>query len=87
MITENETVQTHSQALQENGMYVFMGEVNDENICPIVEWILHENFVVKKKRKDQLKLKDRADQRSTEVFTEMDRNAPKVQLFPDTTAQ
>ena len=39
------------------------------------------------KRKDQLKLKDRADQRSTEVFTEMDRNAPKVQLFPDTTAQ
>ena len=47
------------------------------------------------KRKDQLKLKDRADQRSTEVFTEMDRNAepapvktaPKVQLYPDTTVQ
>ena len=54
MTTENETVQTHSQALQENGMYVFMGEVNDENICPIVEWILHENFVVKKKRKELL---------------------------------
>ena len=54
MTTENETPQTHSQALQENGMYVFMGEVNDENICPIVEWILHENFVVKKKRKELL---------------------------------
>ena len=39
------------------------------------------------KRKDQLKLKDRADQRSTEVFTEMDRNTPKVQLYPDPTAQ
>jgi len=54
MITENETIQTHSQALQENGMYVFMGEVNNENICPIVEWVLHENFVVKKKRKELL---------------------------------
>ena len=54
MITENETIQTHSQALQENGMYVFMGEVNNENISPIVEWVLHENFVVKKKRKELL---------------------------------
>ena len=54
MTTETETVQTHSQALQENGMYVFMGEVNNENISPIVEWVLHENFVVKKKRKELL---------------------------------
>jgi len=54
MTTENETIQTHSQALQANGMYVFMGAVNDENIAPIVEWILHENFVVKKKRKELL---------------------------------
>ena len=44
------------------------------------------------KRKDQLRLKDRADQRSTEVFKEMDKNAeqlpvkvaPTVQLYPDT---
>ena len=44
-------------------------------------------------RKDKLKLKDRADQRSTEVFKEMDNNAepapvkstPSVQLYPDTT--
>lgn len=42
------------QALQENGMYVFMGEVDNENIKPIVEWILHENYVVKKKRKELL---------------------------------
>jgi len=47
------------------------------------------------RRKDQLKLRDRADQRSTEVFKEMDKNAepvaapvkttPSVQLYPDTT--
>jgi len=47
------------------------------------------------KRKDQLKLRDRADQRSGEVFKEMDKNAetvpapvkttPSVQLYPDTT--
>jgi ATP-dependent Clp protease protease subunit len=48
------TEQNHSQALADNGMYVFMGYVDDENIKPIVEWILHENFVVKKKRKELL---------------------------------
>jgi ATP-dependent Clp protease protease subunit len=46
--------QSHSQALADNGMYVFMGEVDNENIKPIVEWILHENFVAKKKRKELL---------------------------------
>jgi hypothetical protein len=42
------------------------------------------------KRKDQFRLKDRADQRSGEVFKEMDQHAepvkttPSVQLYPDT---
>jgi len=46
------------------------------------------------KRKDQLKFNNRAEQRSTEAFKEMDKNAepapapvktaPTVQLFPDT---
>ena len=56
MTTENTTQleQTHSQALAENGMYVLMGEVDDENIKPVIEWILHENFVTKKKRKELL---------------------------------
>ncbi len=35
-------------------MYVFMGEVDTENIKPIVEWILHENYVSKKKKKELL---------------------------------
>jgi ATP-dependent Clp protease protease subunit len=56
MTTENTTQleQTHSHALADAGMYVFMGDVDQENIKPIVEWILHENHVVKKKRKELL---------------------------------
>ena len=39
MTTENETIQTHGQALQENGMYVFMGVVNDEK-ADVVRYLL-----------------------------------------------
>jgi len=46
--------QSHTQALAESGMYVFMGEVTDENIKPVVEWMLHENHVTKKKKKELL---------------------------------
>jgi ATP-dependent Clp protease protease subunit len=56
MPTENSTSleESHSQALADAGMYVLMGEINDENIKPIVEWILYENFVTKKKKKELL---------------------------------
>ena len=43
-----------SRLLQEAGMYVFMDEVNDETIKPIIEWILVENHVVKKRKKELL---------------------------------
>lgn len=43
-----------SRLLQEAGMYVFMGEVDDETIKPVIEWILVENHVVKKKKKELL---------------------------------
>jgi len=43
-----------ARLLQEAGMYVFMGEVTDDTIRPIVEWILVENHVVKKKKKELL---------------------------------
>lgn len=43
-----------AQALQENGMYVFMGEVEADSIQPVIEWILYENHVVKKKKKELL---------------------------------
>jgi ATP-dependent Clp protease protease subunit len=55
MATETSTIEnSHSQDLADNGMYVFMGEVDHDNIRPIIEWILHENFVSKKKRKELL---------------------------------
>ena len=45
---------THSQLLQDAGMYVFMDDVNSESIKPIIEWILVENHVSKKKKKELL---------------------------------
>jgi ATP-dependent Clp protease protease subunit len=47
-------VKDHTQALADNGMYVFIGAVDHESIKPAIEWILHENFVAKKKRKELL---------------------------------
>jgi ATP-dependent Clp protease, protease subunit len=51
---EASTEITVSQDLQSAGMYVFMGEVSSENVQPIVEWILYENFVSKKRKKELL---------------------------------
>jgi ATP-dependent Clp protease protease subunit len=42
------------QLLQESGIYVFMDDVDQDTIRPVVEWILCENHVVKKKRKELL---------------------------------
>jgi ATP-dependent Clp protease protease subunit len=55
MSQEKETSEkTHSEQLQDQGIYVFMGDVDTESIQPIVEWILAENHVVKKKKKELL---------------------------------
>ena len=43
-----------SQDLQAAGMYVFMGEVSTETMQPVIEWILYENFVSKKRKKELL---------------------------------
>ena len=45
---------TISQALQDEGMFVLMGEVTAESIKPVIEWILYENFVIKKRKKELL---------------------------------
>lgn len=50
----NQSDQNHTQALNDAGMYVFMGAVDHETIRPVIEWILHENFVSKKRRKELL---------------------------------
>lgn len=43
-----------STALQNHGIMVFMGPVVDETVKPIIEWILHENLVKKKRQKELL---------------------------------
>ena len=55
MAVENQdSDNSHGQALANAGMLVFMGEVDNDSIKPVIEWILHENFVVKKRRKELL---------------------------------
>ena len=55
MVVETEDQdKPHSQALADAGMYVFMGEVEHDSIKPIIEWILYENYVTKRKRKELL---------------------------------
>lgn len=44
----------YGEQLQDHGIYVFMGEVDDDSVKPIIEWILAENHVVKKKKKELL---------------------------------
>jgi len=43
-----------SQLLQAQGIYVFMGEVDTESVKPVIEWILLENHVIKKRKKELL---------------------------------
>jgi ATP-dependent Clp protease protease subunit len=43
-----------SDALRENGIYVFMDEVSHETIKPLIEWILYENYVTPNKKKELL---------------------------------
>ncbi len=43
-----------SQALNDNGIYVLMDDIDPESVKPVIEWILHENHVKKKKHKELL---------------------------------
>lgn len=40
--------------LSDHGMMVLMGEIHTESVKPVIEWILYENFVKKKKLKELL---------------------------------
>lgn len=53
-IENNEVDKTHSQALADAGMWVMMGSIDSDTVKPVIEWILHENYVTKKKRKELL---------------------------------
>lgn len=43
-----------AQALQDHGMMLLMSAVSDDSVRPIIEWILHENHVRKKKHRELL---------------------------------
>lgn len=42
------------EKLQEKGMYMLMGPIDEENTKSAIEWILCENYVSKRKRKELL---------------------------------
>ena len=46
----------HTQLLQEAGMMVLMGDIEEEIVKPVMEWLLVENHVTKKKKKELLLL-------------------------------
>lgn len=52
--TDDATDKTHTESLNDNGIYVFIDEVSAETVKPVIEWILYENYVVKKKKKELL---------------------------------
>ena len=53
-IKDDEDYISPGQSLLEAGMYAFMGPVDTESVKPVIEWILHANYVVKKKKKELL---------------------------------
>ena len=42
----------HTQALNDHGIMVLMAGIEHDTVKPVVEWILHENYVRKKKLKE-----------------------------------
>jgi ATP-dependent Clp protease protease subunit len=42
----------HAQALNDHGIMVLMAGIEHDTVAPVVEWILHENYVRKKKLKE-----------------------------------
>jgi ATP-dependent Clp protease protease subunit len=43
-----------AESLADSGMYVLMGEIDNASVKPVIEWILCQNFVVKKKHQELL---------------------------------
>jgi ATP-dependent Clp protease protease subunit len=44
----------HTQSLNDHGIMVLMGGIEHDAVKPVIEWILHENYVKKKKLKELL---------------------------------
>lgn len=57
MPLEKDTIpqyETPGDAINANGMMLLMGGIDDQAVKPVIEWILYENFVRKKKIKELL---------------------------------
>ena len=54
MATDKDLVSADASTLNDHGIMVLMGEINHDSIKPIIEWILLENYVKKKKLKELL---------------------------------
>jgi ATP-dependent Clp protease protease subunit len=54
MTTDIDVSTSHGQELADAGLMVLMGEVENDSIKPVIEWILYENHVSKKKRQELL---------------------------------
>lgn len=54
MTTEVETTTSHGQELADAGLMVLMGDIAADTVKPVIEWILHENYVSKRKRTELL---------------------------------
>lgn len=66
------TYENPGQALNDHGMFVLMDEINHESIKPVIEWILHENYVKKKKPKELLLMVCSAGGDMSEAFALID---------------
>jgi ATP-dependent Clp protease, protease subunit len=56
MAIEKELIPYESpgQALNDHGMYVLMDDIDNDSVKPVIEWILHENYVRKRRKKELL---------------------------------
>jgi len=52
METTDTSTWTHAQHLNANGIFVLMGSIDTDTVKPVIEWILHENFVSNRRRKE-----------------------------------
>lgn len=53
-MSELDTTLSHTQDLADAGMMVLMGEISSESVRPVIEWILHQSYVSKRKKKELL---------------------------------
>ena len=52
MPQDNYTNDIPDLSTQDAGIFVLMGDINEENVKPVIEWILIENHVQKVKKKE-----------------------------------